>query len=217
MNFSAIVGNSCAESLLLEGLTFAVNVLFQLQILHDKIGFVHSDISPSNIMFSEILGIWKLNDYDQAFPIEKSARTPRTAGTQDFIAPESARTGIFTVSSDVFSLGSVLLRTFYFSLMFSLEVECENRIKRFWSVIREMMLQEETSRISVREALSSFFELLSELASKANDFKIYGENSFILMVQNELKSSNSVRQHLDDQNETFNDENPLKNKIKRSS
>lgn len=93
---------------ILEGATFAVHVLLSLLILHENLGFVHSDISPSNIMFSPAFKTWKINDFDQAMRIEDSLKVSRRGGTSDYIAPESLRSGIFTPASDVYALGQIL-------------------------------------------------------------------------------------------------------------
>lgn len=65
-NFSSIIRRNSPEKLILEGATFAVHALYELLILHLKLGFVHGDISPSNVMFSKLLNIWKLNDFNRS-------------------------------------------------------------------------------------------------------------------------------------------------------
>lgn len=77
-------------------------------VIKQAIGFMHGGILPGNIMFSPSDDIWKLNDFENSLPIEKSLKIVRKCGSRDFIAPESLKTGIFTKSSVVYALGQVL-------------------------------------------------------------------------------------------------------------
>ena len=174
--FSSVVRRNSTEELVLEGATFAVHILFGLLILHEQLKCVHSDISPSNIMFSEIHGIWKLNDFGNSMTIEESSRTFRKSGTTDFIAPEVIEGGFLIPKSDVFSLGKVLYKYFYFSLMMSqeiddLEEDTVESIEEFVDIISKMTSPNISIRISVREALKLFYNFT--IKNLLIDFKVY--------------------------------------------
>jgi serine/threonine protein kinase len=60
-------------------------------------------------MYSNVDMIWKFIDFDLSLETSKCKfETSRRVGTRDYIAPESEATGIYSESSDVFSLGSVI-------------------------------------------------------------------------------------------------------------
>lgn len=61
---------------------FMLDCLFQLYLVHEHLNLVHSDVSPSNIMYSKVDKIWKLIDYNQA--MTRSESTKRVAGTPRF-------------------------------------------------------------------------------------------------------------------------------------
>lgn len=194
-DFGPLVRHNCEESLLLDALTFTLHILYELLLLHERLLFVHSDISPSNIMFSKMSGIWKLNDFNQSFPINKSSCTVRIAGTDEYICPVAIETGIFTPQSDIYSLGKVLLNTFFFKLWICFEDNDENlnektkkSIKEFHDLISEMTREKFEERISVRKALELSFNLFNRNLLKEEDFEIYGWNSIIPLIINELKT-----------------------------
>ena len=84
-----------------------------LYILHEKCSMVHSDVTPSNLMYSWLHGCWKLIDLEQAQPIEYSLKTPRLAGTQGFCDRQAKDTKIFTKANDVHALGRTIQWIFY--------------------------------------------------------------------------------------------------------
>ncbi len=43
------------DQLVIEALTFAVHTLFELLLFDEQLGYEHSNISPSNIMFRSVL------------------------------------------------------------------------------------------------------------------------------------------------------------------
>lgn len=87
---------------------FFLDCCLNLELLHTEAEIIHSDISPNNIMYSSGDRMWKFIDYDQSASIEESLSIERTAGTPDFIAPEALEKKIFTIESDIWSLGMVL-------------------------------------------------------------------------------------------------------------
>lgn len=101
-----------------ECLRFSIHILYGLHLLHTQLKIVHSDVKPSNIMYSRLDNVWKLIDFNQSEPIEDSLKTARTAGTELYWAPECSRgTGIFSPASDIFSFGKLLERAFFVPLV----------------------------------------------------------------------------------------------------
>jgi serine/threonine protein kinase len=157
------------DSLLLDGALLAVHILYGLHVLHKIAGFVHADISPSNVMFSLIDGIWKLSDFDHSMPISESLKTSRTAGTPSYIAPESLETGIFTEKSDVCSLGLILRYMFCTTLEMEYQSDPQSSIRNpsalidFINLSKKMTLDDESERLTVFNALKTAFLILKRL------------------------------------------------------
>ena len=78
-------------------------ILRGLEILHE-LGFVHSDVKPSNIMIDR-LGYARLIDYGRANVINE--RMSFLLGTPLFMAPEMHRRESALIQSDLFSVGLV--------------------------------------------------------------------------------------------------------------
>ena len=70
-----------------------------------KLGYVHADIKPNNILVNEA-GAVKIIDFGQSCPIG-TVKT-RIQGTPDYIAPEQVGRGPLTPATDVFNLGATL-------------------------------------------------------------------------------------------------------------
>ncbi len=166
--------------ILINCMLFGIQTLWGLYFLHEIVGIVHSDISPSNIMYSDHYETWKLNDFDHGRRIQESLVTPRTAGTRNFIAPESEKTGIYTKASDVFSLGAVItecIKPVVLVRIFRLEdvddgVEPDPELSSFgikmFKVIRSMFSHDPSQRPSSIEAIEQFVNLLNELMDLFN-------------------------------------------------
>lgn len=176
------------EHIFIESLIVAVHTLYELLVLHEYLGYVHSDISPNNIMFSVIGRIWKLNDFNQSRPIQESLEISRTAGTYNYVDPEAQRTGIFTRASDVYSLGQVLGVDFYYYKLFHIfesNGPHSRAIEEFKNICLDMVATYPDSRISVRTALKRFYDLLTEIQIPA-DFDLYGKDSIFPLVEKEI-------------------------------
>lgn len=99
--------------LILDAINLTMHVLYGLYVLHEEFGIVHADISPSNIMFSEVDDIWKLHDFQTAMLLKDSLKTERKGvSTRGFTCPVAERTGIYDKSSDIYSIGKVLSSVF---------------------------------------------------------------------------------------------------------
>jgi serine/threonine protein kinase len=181
--YCPFIRHESVDSLLLDGTLLTVHILYGLYVLHKIVGFVHSDISPFNLMFSSIDGIWKLSDFDHSIPIAESLKNCRIAGTPSYIAPESLETGIFTEKSDVYSLGLTL--QYMFSLTLEMEYQSnshgsirnQSELVDFVKLSRKMTTEDVNERLNVFTALKSAFCILKRLLRRdklLNKMSIYG-------------------------------------------
>ena len=87
----------------------ALEFAHQVAIEPGKVGVVHRDISPSNVLLS-LAGEVKLADFGiaKALSTTQGTRTGSIKGKVAYMAPEYAAGGHFDVRSDLFSLGVTL-------------------------------------------------------------------------------------------------------------
>jgi serine/threonine protein kinase len=70
-----------------------------------KLGYVHADIKPNNILVNDEKQV-KIIDFGQSCPV--STVKTRIQGTPDYIAPEQVDRGPLTPATDVFNLGATM-------------------------------------------------------------------------------------------------------------
>ena len=166
---SLILGGAPMDNLI-SSIKFAMNCLFNLHLLHKFVGVIHCDISPVNIMYSNVDMMWKFIDFDLSLETSKCKfETSRRVGTRDYIAPESEASGIYSESSDIFSLGSVIFDIVYQDLyrQFVYEDEPPFELLEFESIIVDMY--NPLDRISVDDALKNLLALLKRILPQEHE------------------------------------------------
>ncbi len=153
---------------------FALDTLAGLACLHENLGFLHADISPSNIMYSNLDHCWKLNDFNLSINLCDAPSINWNAGTPGFKAPEVELEGRQSAASDVFSLGNVfskvLLRTLPDAQLRHLPNIIKSARTTLGTLSEEMTAHDPQLRPTVKLALETILKLFKLLAPTHSDF-----------------------------------------------
>ena len=88
-----------------------------LRFLHEK-NVIHRDLKPTNILISRPDGSWenkrrmKISDFDVSRVLKPDKRNftkTKSSGSQGWTAPEMYKDARYTIASDIFSLGNLLI------------------------------------------------------------------------------------------------------------
>lgn len=143
-----------------------IDCLYELHLLHSVIGILHCDISPLNIMYSEVDRIWKILDFDSSIEKSRAKADPsRRVGTPGFIAPECLELGAYSELSDVFALGTVAFDVLYHPLYRQIDEDADYA-KYFYTFEADVLGMNDpdpATRKSLEISMLRLFNLLKEM------------------------------------------------------
>ncbi len=154
-------------------LLLALDTLVGLFVLHKRLGVLHCDISPNNILYSYFDKCWKLNDFDIAMPVEEAKNTLKISGTDGFIAPEVELCASLSEAADIYSLGKVYSMFIVPDMRGGLtRNRCQSRrhiqaYRNFSQCVHNMCSSKPTSRPSIEELIKTVLEDYKSLRIKA--------------------------------------------------
>lgn len=157
-------------------LKLILDSMFNLHLLHSKIGIIHRDISMTNIMYSSVDDMWKIHDFNLSLRAIhcKNPRESRV-GTEGFVAPEIFSQGMYSEASDIYSLGIVCDRLTYHLRKFIIlkqgeDCEVFRKLLLLDEIVNEMICENPSERPSLEVLLERVYKLLKNLLiSKPDD------------------------------------------------
>lgn len=88
-----------------ETINIALEVLSGLNSLH-QMSFVHRDVKPANILIRR--GVYCLADFGISREMKAHSKATQTAGTYEYMSPESFENRPVTVHSDIWAVGAIM-------------------------------------------------------------------------------------------------------------
>lgn len=165
-----LLGSDDSLENLVQVIKLSIDCLYGLFLLHSVLNVLHCDISPVNIMYSEIDSIWKIIDFDSSVEgVDQGGRLQiirnQIVGTRGFIAPESLERGEYTELSDIFALGTVIFDLLYPKLyhQFGEDGEHCKYLYSFEAILLGMNDPNYKNRSSLKSCLSKLFSLLKKI------------------------------------------------------
>lgn len=88
-----------------EAVTIALEILSGLNSLH-QMSFVHRDVKPANILIRR--GVHCLADFGISREMKAHSKSTQTAGTYEYMSPESFENRPVTIHSDIWAVGVIM-------------------------------------------------------------------------------------------------------------